>query len=89
MPRKGSPYGRGYERARAMVLGRPCSLRLVCDGAPANSADHFPPLSRHLHVEGSGCCVLRPACLSCQWEQGRRLQGRRRYRKVPRPSRSW
>jgi hypothetical protein len=69
MPRNGSPYGPAYERARKRLLGRPCALRLVCDGAPATSADHVPPLSRHRHVEGSGCCHLQPACTPCQNRQ--------------------
>jgi hypothetical protein len=94
MPRRGSPYGPGYQRVRRLLLGYPCALRLVCDGAPADSADHFPALSLHAHVEGSGCCILRPACLPCQFEQGRRLGRRaRRYRAVRRyllaPSRDW
>lgn len=55
------------------MLGLPCELRLVCEGDPADSADHSPPLSRHEHVRGSGCCVLRPACMRCQHEQARLL----------------
>jgi hypothetical protein len=50
-------------------------MRLVCDGAPATSCDHDPPLSRHHHVEGSGCCQLRPACTACQLRQARMLAG--------------
>jgi hypothetical protein len=53
----------------------PCALQLVCDGDPADSADHTPPLSRHVgeHHEDSGCCVLQPACMRCQGEQARML----------------
>jgi hypothetical protein len=51
------------------MAGRPCELRLVCNGARATEADHDPPLSRHRHVEGSGCCRLRPACGPCQRRQ--------------------
>lgn len=69
MPRRGSPYGPEYERRRKRMLGRPCELRLVCDGAPATEADHVPPLARHRHVEGSGCCRLRAACGPCQRRQ--------------------
>lgn len=50
-------------------------MRLVCDGAPGESSDHDPPLSRHVHVEGSGCCVLRPGCRACQGKQARTLAG--------------
>lgn len=100
MPRKGSPYGPRYEKVRAAMLGLPCELRLKCSGAPADSVDHDPPLSRHTHVEGAGCCRLRPACMSCQSKQAitlanetRRL-GRRPTlpaveRVVPEPSRVW
>jgi hypothetical protein len=75
MPRKGSPYGKRYEAVRAAMLGQPCQMRLVCDGDPANSLDHEPPLSRHHHIEGSGCCLLRPACMRCQTKQAYTLAG--------------
>lgn len=62
-------------------------MRLVCDGSPADSADHFPPLSRHPggadgHVEGSGCCVLRPACMRCQGAQAAQLRNETRSGRV-------
>jgi len=66
-------YGRRYRKLRAALLGLPCEMMLKCDGDPADSADHLPPLSRHEHREGSGCCVLRPACMRCQGEQARLL----------------
>lgn len=68
-----SAYGHRYKQVRAALLGLPCSMQLVCDGDPADSADHSPPLSRHVHVEGSSCCELRPACMRCQHEQARML----------------
>lgn len=98
MPRKGSPYGPRYEKVRAALLGSPCQMMLVCDGAPATSCDHEPPLSRHTHIEGSGCCLLRPACMPCQHRQARLLAGQTaHFRKLgleaPRvsaePSRVW
>lgn len=66
-------YGHRYKQVRAGLLGLPCELLLVCDGDPADSADHTPPLSRHEHYEGSGCCRLQPACMACQHEQARLL----------------
>jgi hypothetical protein len=66
-------YGRQYRKRRESLIGLPCQLQLVCEGDPADSADHSPPLSRHEHVEGSGCCVERPACMACQGEQARLL----------------
>jgi len=82
MPRKGSPYGPRYEAVRAAQLGQPCQMQLVCDGAPATSCDHEPPLSRHHHIEGTGCCLLRPACTACQGKQARMLAGQTaRFRK--------
>lgn len=68
-----SPYGHRYQLLRAALLGQPCALLLVCDGDPADSADHTPPLSRHEHHEGGGCCYLRPACMRCQGEQAKML----------------
>lgn len=81
-----SPYGHGYRKLRASLIGLPCELQLVCgkDGEPAaeaDSADHTPPLSRHEHVEGSGCCRLRPACMACQGEQARLLSMETKERK--------
>jgi hypothetical protein len=92
-----SPYGQAYRRQRARLLaqGLPCSLRLVCTGAPANSADHDPPLAEHAHLAGSGCCVLRPACLPCQKTQGKLVARDKRLglgawaRKSPQPTRAW
>lgn len=75
MPRRGSPYGPAYQRVRRAQLGQPCELRLVCDGTPGTSSDHDPPLARHTHVEGSGCCILRPACMPCQHRQRALLAG--------------
>ena len=66
-------YGHRYKLVRASLLGQPCALMLMCDGDPADSADHTPPLSRHEHHEGSGCCRLQPACMRCQSEQARML----------------
>lgn len=67
------PYGHRYRILRAAMLGQPCSLMLVCEGDPSDSADHSPPLSRHEHHENSGCCELRPACMRCQGEQAKML----------------
>jgi hypothetical protein len=95
MPVSGSPYGWRYQQARKVLLSYrlPCSLRLVCDGAVANSVDHSPPLAMHTHVPGSGCCILRPACTACQKSQGgqvaKLLRQRARTRVPPRPSRVW
>ena len=92
MPRRGSPYGPDYERARARLLAVSGRCH-ICGRLSADSADHTPALALHVHVEGSGCCVLRPAHLSCNQRRGgwrvamqaRRLLGR----SLPRPSRRW
>jgi hypothetical protein len=44
-------------------------------GEPATELDHDPPISRHVHVEGSGCCRSLPACGPCQRKQGAELSG--------------
>jgi hypothetical protein len=81
VPRPGSPYGGTYPRARSVLLRQrlPCALRLACDGAMADSADHDPPLALHEHVAGSGCCRLVPACLRCQSVQDAELVGFGRF----------
>ena len=93
MPRR-SAYDRNYRRERQAMLALrlSCHLRLVCDGAVADSADHDPPLSLHAHVRGSGCCRLVPACLSCQHHQGGLIRSGRlkaKVRRIPPPSRKW
>ena len=67
-----SAYTRTYERERRALLaaGLRCELRLACNGATADSADHDPPLAWHRHEAGSGCCRLVAACLACQHRQG-------------------
>jgi hypothetical protein len=42
----------------------------MCGERQATELDHVPPLSQHVHVEGSGCCRSLPACGPCQREQG-------------------
>lgn len=100
MPRRGSPYGPAYQRARARLLaGRP---RCACGcGAFADSADHDPPLHLHHHVDGTGCCQLRPMRLGCNielsggWRAAARVQAAARRgvdlrdRAIPPPSRIW
>ena len=72
MPRSSSPYGPRYVEARRRLLaGRPLCWH-GC-GRLATESDHDPPLARHYHVEGSGCCVLRPSCKPCQRRQGGEL----------------
>ena len=71
MPRRGSPYGPAHERRRKALLGPGTKCHLC--GGPASELDHVPPLSRHSHVEGSGCCRSLPACGPCQREQAAAL----------------
>lgn len=83
MPRKNSGYGgKAYAQAKRRLRGRPCHLRLVCDGAPGTEPDHVPPLSRHRHVDGSGCCVLKAACSACQRRQAVLLANETRMAKA-------
>jgi hypothetical protein len=95
MATRRGPDSRRYRRARALLLStRPhCTLRIVCHGALADSADHVPPRALHHHVEGSGCCRLQPACMACQRAQGRivadLLRRRVRVRPTPEASRAW
>lgn len=44
-----------------------------CGRRTATEADHNPPLSRHVHVPGSDCCVLLPSCFDCARAQGGQL----------------
>src|SRR5262245_27379063 len=58
-------YGYSYQKARALLLASGPLCAYDC-GRPATEADHQPPLSRHLDVEGSGCCTLIPSCYFCR-----------------------
>lgn len=75
MPRRGSPYGEAYRRARARILaGNP--MCAWCGVTPATTADHDPPLAEagyHLN--------LVPACRRCNL--GRLKKDRTK------PSRRW
>jgi hypothetical protein len=80
MPRRGSPYGSGYERDRAALLRR--HPRCVWCGRAASEADHWPPLALHpggarSHRHRSGCCRLLPACFDCQRRQGALVAARK------------
>jgi len=102
MPRRGSPYGPDYQRARAALLaGRP---RCACGcGRLADSADHDPPLHRHRHIPGTGCCRLVAMRLGCNirrsggWRAANAVRRARRRgvdlrdstRAIPPPSRVW
>lgn len=77
---------RAYTAARANLAdGRTPCYRC---GAPASSPDHIPPLNRHHHQPGTGCCQLLPSCATCQNRQGARERNRRR-RPPATTSRSW
>jgi hypothetical protein len=67
MPRKNSPYGGNYPRERKQLLGGRCH---ICGYMGADSADHIPSLFEHRHINGSGCCALRPAHLRCNMRRG-------------------
>ena len=85
-------HGQAYRRERRALLAHNprCQLRIACDGALADSADHDPPLALHDHVLGTICCRLVPACLACQHLQGGLMRsGRWRRRALPEPSRAW
>jgi hypothetical protein len=75
VPRKGSPYGPAYERARKAMAGARCH---VCGQLGSDSVDHVPALGDHEHLERSGCCRLKPAHLTCNqrvsggWRAARR-----------------
>ncbi len=42
-------------------------------GRRATSPDHDPPIAHHTHIRGTACCTLKPACRSCQCQQGGRI----------------
>lgn len=50
-----------------VVVGLPCWHGC---GRPATTRDHVPALALHVHVEGSGCCELLPACSPCNSRDG-------------------
>lgn len=65
MPKTDSPYGYRYEQERARVLaGNPVCVHCAAEGrqVPATETDHQPPVSLHMHRQGSGCCRLVPSC---------------------------
>lgn len=77
--RMGSPYGPEYERAVKEIrkAGYVC---VHCGQRRATSGDHYPPLSLHRHVPGTGCCRLLPSCTVCYRRQGGELSWINRQR---------
>lgn len=70
MPR--SPHrSAAYLRAKA-ELAAGVVVCWECKTRRATVPDHSPPLTAHVHVEGSGCCRLLPHCLTCSRAQGGR-----------------
>ena len=55
------------DRAKLLASNPRCH---ICGFAGADSADHVPAIWQHRHVEGSRCCVLRPAHLRCNIRRG-------------------
>lgn len=66
----GKPAYSSGRYKRFVVQGRRCTW---C-GNMATTRDHEPALALHAHVEGSGCCVLVPACRPCNSAHGRLVQ---------------
>lgn len=66
-------YEGEHRRARLVQL----EAQPWCEdcGEPATIADHCPPLSRHEHVPGSGCCFYRSQCARCSARQAGELGG--------------
>ena len=81
MPRSKAPhistaYDSHYQRMRRRLLasGPRCAH---CKRRRAQTADHQPPISRHVHRSGTGCCVLLPSCFDCMRLQAGALGGPR------------
>lgn len=51
-----------------MLAAKPMCVH--CGQRPATEADHQPPISRHRHLKGSGCCKQVPSCSPCARRQG-------------------
>jgi len=68
----------GYRAMAAALAAGDVPCHHGC-GRRATSPDHVPPLGRHAHIAGSGCCALAPSCLPCQRSQGARERNRRRH----------
>jgi hypothetical protein len=52
----------------------PPQLCAHCKRRRATTLDHDPPLATHVHVEGSRCCRLIPACAECNRTGGHLVQ---------------
>src|SRR5215475_11599808 len=68
-----SAYGQRHRRLRGLLLGEGVKCA-HCKRNQATELDHDPPLSMHVHREGSGCCRLIPACHDCQRTQGTQVR---------------
>ena len=84
----GSPYNSRYRRQRAALLGMAPWCH-HCRERRATEADHQPPLSLHVHREGSGCCQLVPSCKPCRQKQAVAILRGQIKVEPPRASRLW
>lgn len=77
------PYAeRRHRSAVAALKAHPVPCWRGC-GRMATTVGHVPPLARHEHRAGSGCCDLRPECGPCNYGEGARLVNARRSRLTP------
>lgn len=74
MAKRKPGYGTQYDKTRRRMLAEQ-PICAICLERPATRADHVPPLSQHRHVDGAGCCVIRPSCLFCEQRQAAELGG--------------
>ena len=88
-----------YRRYRAALKRDPQSCSVPGCPRPGDTVDHAPALALHDHVEGTGCCELRPMCrphnssfgrqVAARRSAARRAAARRETEPLSSPSRVW
>lgn len=85
----GRAYDRAaYRRRRARLTAQMVDCWRGC-GRTATTIGHVPPLAKHHHRHGTGCCAELPECGPCNYGEGGRITAATKKAAKLHQSRRW
>lgn len=88
-PMTGRAYDRAaYRRRRARLTAQMVDCWRGC-GRTATTIGHVPPLAKHHHRHGTGCCAEPPECGPCNYGEGGRITAATKKAAKLHQSRRW